>query len=94
MFYWWDWGDGSNSGWLGSHPQGQEVSASHIWNTGGTFLIKVKTKDVFGKESEWSESLEVTMPRTKTIFNMTFFKFFERLILRFSVMKTLKGFYN
>jgi len=91
LFYWWEWGDGSNSGWLGSYPQGQQVSASHIWNTGGTYLIKVKTKDVLGKESEWSEPLEVTMPRNKAMFNMVFLKFFERLILCFPVIKILVG---
>ncbi len=89
LFYWWDWGDGTNSGWLGSYPSGQQVSASNIWNTGGTFSIKVKAKDVLGKESEWSDPLDVTIPRNKAIFNMVFLKFFERLILRFEAIKTL-----
>jgi hypothetical protein len=59
--------DGSNSGWLGSYPHGQQVNASHIWNKKGTYLIKVKTKDVLGKESDWSDPLSINMPRNKVI---------------------------
>jgi hypothetical protein len=76
LFYWWEWGDGSNSGWLGSYPHGQQVNASHIWNKKGTYLIKVKTKDVLGKESDWSDPLSINMPRNKVI-NRPLLKIFE-----------------
>jgi len=89
LYYWWDWGDGNNSGWLGSYPSGQQVNASNIWNIKGTYSIKVKAKDVLGRESEWSDPLEVTIPRTKAIFNLALSKFFERIILRFQMIKTL-----
>jgi hypothetical protein len=65
LFYWFDWGDGSDSGWIGYYPSGEECSVSHVWTEEGNFEIKVKTKDIFGYESEWSDPLSVTMPRNK-----------------------------
>ncbi len=65
IHYWFDWDDGSNSGWVGPFNSGQTGIASHVWNTQGTYHIKVKAKDTSGKESNWSDSLEVTMPMDK-----------------------------
>ena len=67
LFYWFEWGDGTNSGWIGYYPSGEECSASHIWTEGGTFEIKVKSMDIYGKESDWSDPFAVTMPRNKVI---------------------------
>jgi hypothetical protein len=36
---------------------------SHIWNTQGSYSIKVKAKDASGAESVWSDPLPVSMPR-------------------------------
>jgi hypothetical protein len=54
IYYWFDWGDGENSGWVGPYDSGQEGSASHIWTSAGDFDVKVKAKDVNGGESDWS----------------------------------------
>ncbi len=59
VYYMWDWGDGIISNWLGPYPSGQMVSATHIWNTHGTYQLKVKAKDTFGAESNWSTPLTV-----------------------------------
>ncbi|MEA2054745.1 MAG: PKD domain-containing protein [Candidatus Thermoplasmatota archaeon] len=64
IYYWFDWGDGINSGWLGPYDSGQSVNASHTWSEKGTYGIKVKAKDVNGVESEWSDSLAVSMPKS------------------------------
>jgi hypothetical protein len=56
-----DWGDGSNSGWLGPFDGGQTVTACHIWTVLGTYEVKVKARDVWGAGSAWSESLTVTI---------------------------------
>lgn len=63
IYYWFDWGDGTNSGWVGPHASGATGSASHTWTTKGNYQIKVKAKDVFGYESPWSDPLSVTMPK-------------------------------
>jgi hypothetical protein len=56
-----DWGDGSNSGWLGPFTGGQTVTACHIWTVLGTYEVKAKARDVWGAGSAWSEPLVVTI---------------------------------
>jgi len=62
LYYLFDWGDGSTSGWLGPYKSGSMCNASHTWKSMGNYTIKVKAKDVNGGESEWSEGLVVSMP--------------------------------
>ena len=57
LYYWFDWGNGNNSGWIGPVPSNEIANASYIWTEGGDFIIRVKAKDVFGAESNWSENL-------------------------------------
>lgn len=54
-----DWGDGTSSGWIGPHPSGKRVTASHIWKESGIYEIRVKAKDIYGAQSEWSDPLVV-----------------------------------
>ena len=62
IYYWFDWGDGSNSGWVGPYNSGQTGNANHTWATKGNYTIRVKAKDVYDHESDWSDPLSVTMP--------------------------------
>jgi outer membrane protein assembly factor BamB len=55
VFCMWDWGDGTNSDWLGPYSSGDEICAMHAWSNEGIYSIRVKLKDEFGNESEWSE---------------------------------------
>lgn len=59
VFYKFDWGDDSTSIWLGPYDSGEEISASHIWPEIGTYQVRVKAKDMFGHESDWSDPLSV-----------------------------------
>jgi subtilisin family serine protease len=61
IFYKWDWGDGEYSDWLESN------STSHVWEQQNTYSVRVKAKDNYGAESEWSNPLLVTMPKIKVI---------------------------
>jgi|GEM_PF-2516114 len=54
VYYLFDWGDGSDSGWLGPYSSGDPVSADHAWFTAGMHDVKVKAKDTFDGESDWS----------------------------------------
>jgi len=56
-----DWGDGSNSGWLGPFNGGQIVTGCHIWTVLGTYEVKTKARDTWGAGSTWSEALIVTI---------------------------------
>jgi len=68
-----DWGDNSTcfnetSDWFGPYRYVNNLSFSHAWSKEGEYTIRVKAKDEYGLESEWSDPLTVTMPKTK-IFN-------------------------
>ena len=81
VYYWFDWGDGTNSGWLGPYNSGQTVSASHTWSERGSYEIKVKAKDTNGAESEWSDPLPITMPKNKGLpFNANFWWFIKNFL--------------
>jgi hypothetical protein len=62
--YWFDWGDGSNSGWVGPYNPGQVATDSNIWDEPGSFDVKVKAKDLAGSESGWSSITTVDMGNT------------------------------
>jgi len=57
IFYLFDWGDGSDSGWLGPYNSGDVCIASHTWDNPGIYYAKVKAKDAYDNESYWSDSL-------------------------------------
>ena len=60
--YGWDWdGDGNVDEWTGFYNSGETITLSHSWSQPGTYQIKVKAMDREGDESEWSESLTVTI---------------------------------
>jgi Arylsulfotransferase (ASST)/PKD domain len=66
VYYWWDWGDGNNSGWIGPYKSGVTCEAKHIWGIKNTYNIKVKAKDTNGTQSDWSDPLSITMPFSYT----------------------------
>jgi len=87
IFYLWDWGDGSISDWFETNE------ALHLWTTEDVFEVRVKAKDVYGYESEWSDPLAISMPKNKAINSL--FLFLERLIERFPILEqTLQTIYD
>jgi hypothetical protein len=88
IYYWFDWGDGANSGWIGPYASGATASAKHKWSVKGTYQIKVKAKDIYGAESNWSDPLPVSMPRTIS-FNSLFLKLLERFPHAFPILRKL-----
>jgi len=69
-----DWGDGNDTS-IGWYDSGEEVIVSYIWETEGTFILKVQSVDEWRGESEWA-TLEVTMPRNRAI-QTPFLRFLE-----------------
>jgi hypothetical protein len=61
VFYQWDWGDGNFSEWIGPFSSGTNITSNYSWQKGGDFLIKVKSKDNYGLESDWSKPLTIHM---------------------------------
>jgi len=73
-----DWGDGSTyeTRWGAS---GERIGWGHSWVEEGAYIIKAKTQDVIGEESNWT-TMEVTMPLS---YEPPHFRFFEWLFERF-----------
>jgi len=80
LWYFIDWGDETNTGWLGPYESGEIITKSHIWSEEGNFIIKAKAKDPYDAEGPWGE-LTVTIPRNKAIFDSLFLRFLERFPL-------------
>ncbi|PNX49647.1 MAG: hypothetical protein BV457_00915 [Thermoplasmata archaeon M9B1D] len=85
--YGWDWnGDGTVDEWTELYNSGEVITSAHIWNTKGTYSVKVKAKDEYGLEGDWSDPLSVTIPKTKVI-NIPMF--LQKLALRFSFFEKI-----
>jgi hypothetical protein len=82
VYYMWDWGDGSQSNWLGPYNSGATINTTHTWTKKGNYGIKVKAKDIYGAESNWSESLPIKMPVSQH-YIISQFGALIRLIIRF-----------
>ncbi len=65
IFYMFDWGDGTDSGWLGLYESGEICEASHIWTKEGSYEIKTRAKDTKDLISDWSDPLEIIIPRNR-----------------------------
>jgi len=79
VFYNFSWGDGNYSDWIGPYNSGETASARYTW-TEGTYEIKVKARDTLGRESNWSDPLEVSMP--KNVVYSLFFEFVQKYFPR------------
>jgi hypothetical protein len=79
LFYWFDWGDDTNSGWLGPYPSGDVCEATNTWSKQGDYQIRVKAKNTDEVQSEWSDPLPINMPKSKFMFNSLFYRIIERI---------------
>ncbi len=87
VYYYIDWGDGTNTGWLGPFDSGHELIQSHIWEVKNHYLIKAKAKDINDLESGWS-IFEISMPRNKEI-NRPILKFLEQYPNLFPILQRI-----
>ena len=89
VFYLFDWGDGTDSGWLGPYNSGVTIKASHTWNEKGSYSVKVKAKDIYDAESDWSNPLSVSMPRNKPYTDRPFLNLLQNIMERFPLFARL-----
>ena len=75
---------------MGPYESGAECNASAVWFEKGDYEIKVQAIDEFGAESEWSDPLLVSMPKTKTI-NTVFLTFLENHPYLFPLLRQILG---
>ncbi len=90
IFYFIDWKDGTNSGWIGPYESNKEIILSHAWNASGKYEIRVKAKDILDAESDWSDPLSVFMPKNKAI-NTSFLTFLEHYPHLFPLLRQILG---
>jgi hypothetical protein len=61
IYYTFNWGDGTSSGWIGPYTSGVQATCPHFWSHKGVYVVKVKAKDTHGASSSWSAPLTVTI---------------------------------
>ena len=93
LYYFFSWGDGFDSGWLGPYNSGEEVKASHTWVEQDSYEISVIVQDDNGTKSNWSDPLQVTMPFTlMSPFSGMIQWLFHMFPHAFPIMRHLLGF--
>jgi hypothetical protein len=85
--YYIEWGDGTNSGWIGPYTSEDVITQSHNWTKKGDYMIKAKAKDINGAESDWG-TFSVTMPYEPPHFHFIQW-LFERFPNAFPILRQL-----
>jgi len=60
IFFMVDWGD-QISKWIGPYKSDEVFSMNHSFQVVGIYKIRVRCKDIYGSESDWSKSRTVTV---------------------------------
>ncbi|MEM2935155.1 MAG: hypothetical protein QXF32_02185 [Candidatus Thermoplasmatota archaeon] len=67
--YGWDWNsDAIADEWTNFYNSGEKISTQHKWDKRGSYEIRVRARDENGLESEWSDSLAVSVPYIRVPF--------------------------
>jgi hypothetical protein len=94
VYYFIDWGDTTNSSWIGPYVSGFQIIKAHTWSKKATYSVRAKAKDIYGYESDWAQ-LQVTMPKGITYISSLFLELIERLTERypyaFPILRLLRG---
>ncbi|MBN2226211.1 MAG: PKD domain-containing protein [candidate division Zixibacteria bacterium] len=59
VYFKWDWGNGTESDWLGPYNSGETCEQTYQWADEGTYDVAVKAMDEWDAESDWSPALSV-----------------------------------
>ena len=77
VFYLFDWGNGMTSFIQGPYESGEECSGAGIWFDEGNYEIKVKAIDIHNAESEWSDPLSISIPKSRSYINHWIINFLD-----------------
>lgn len=87
IYYYVEWGDGTDTGWIGPYYSDTIIHKRHSWDRRGTYQIRVKAKDDWnGFESEWA-TLQVSMPKAHTYSPLN--ELILRMLGRFPFLQSL-----
>lgn len=70
VYYMWDWGEGNFTDWLGPYDISSPISTNYTWNSSGDYTIRVKAKDIHGKEGQWSDDHNISIAKQIRINNL------------------------
>jgi thiol-disulfide isomerase/thioredoxin len=59
VYYYIDWGDGTNTGWIGPYDSGVATTVPKTYTSADTYDITAKAKDTYNQESGWSDPLTI-----------------------------------
>ena len=62
IYYWIDWGDNTNTGWIGPVTSNMAINVNHSWEKQDIYKITAKAKDILLEESGWTQHI-VNIPR-------------------------------
>jgi len=91
--YVFDWDDGSYT-WTDYYTSGETGEAEHNWSTQGTYNVRVKARDRYGYESEWSDPIDVVMPvnqASSQLSNPLLQKLSQQIPNAFPILRQLLG---
>jgi len=86
VFYYVDWGDGTNNNWAGPYSSNENVTLSHTFTKKGSYTIKVQARDTYYAVSGWG-TLQVTMPALSS--SSILLKFLQRFPIIFDLLQHL-----
>jgi uncharacterized protein YycO len=91
VYYCVNWSDGSGEVCIGPFASGEEVTNTHAWSEEGTYVVKVKARDIYNAESDWA-TLTVTMPYSYNPMLQFLERLFERFPHAFPILRHLLGY--
>jgi hypothetical protein len=65
VYYWIDWGDQTNTGYIGPYQSGELITKNHTWTKKGTYTLKAKAKDTKQEEMNTWGTLTLTLNKNK-----------------------------
>jgi len=86
IWYSFNWGDNTTSGWVGPFASGATASASHTWTKRGTYEIQVKARDSSNAESAYSDSFQIKVKFLASQ-SLPMNTILQKLIERFPILK-------
>jgi hypothetical protein len=89
LWYQWDWGNGNFSGWVGPIVSGGTTTITYSWAEQGTYEVRVKCRDIFSEESDWSEPLSVTMPTATPLIPSPFLNSLVHFLEHFPMLERI-----
>ena len=88
VYYYIEWGDGSNTGWIGPFASGEEITQDHSWSSRGSYTITAKAKDTDDNEG-LPGNLIINMPRGRYTFSNIFLRYIELFLSRFPFLYSI-----